>query len=317
MSSTGLLYSDRFIDHDTGPGHPERPARLRAIRDRLVASGLRDRMEAIAFEPIDMALVRPVHSPSYIERFEKQCFTGGVTLDSADCVICPETCEISRLAAGAAVAAVDAVMAGKVRNAFCPVRPPGHHAERDRAMGFCYFNNIAIAAEHLIVHHGIERIAILDFDVHHGNGTQHHFEADPNVLFCSIHQHPATLFPGMGFEYETGVGKGEGATMNVPVWPGAGSDDYRQAFDELILPKIDAFKPQFLLISIGIDPHKLDPIAKVQLETEDFAWMTREALNLAGSHCQGRAVSFLEGGYHLDALADSVQTHVETMMGSP
>jgi acetoin utilization deacetylase AcuC-like enzyme len=273
-------------------------------------------MKDIPFDLIDMDLVKPVHGAAYIERFEKQCFTGGVTLDSADCVICPETYDISRLAAGAAVAAVDAVMAGEIRNAFCPVRPPGHHAERDSAMGFCYLNNIAIAAERLIGTHGIERIAILDFDVHHGNGTQHQFEADPNVLFCSIHQDPRTLFPGMGFAHERGVGPGESATLNVPVMPGSGPDDYRRAFDELILPKIDAFNPQFLLMSAGFDPHKFDPIAAVQLDTEDFEWITREAMKLVETHCQGRAVSFLEGGYHLDALADSVQAHVETLLDS-
>jgi acetoin utilization deacetylase AcuC-like enzyme len=316
MSGTGLFYSDQFIFHDTGPNHPERPARMPAIRDRLTASGLRDRMESIEFEPIDVGLVTGVHSPSYIERFAKQCFTGGFTLDSADCVMCPETYDVARLAVGAGVTAVEAAMAGKIRNAFCPVRPPGHHAERDRAMGFCYFNNIALAAERLITHHGIERIAILDFDVHHGNGTQHQFDPDPCVLFCSIHQHPATLFPGTGHAEERGIGPGDGTTLNVPMTPGAGSDDYREAFDELIWPAIDAFQPQFLLFSAGFDAHRLDSISMIRLETDDFGWITREALALAEKHCEGRAVSFLEGGYHLDALADSVQAHVEALLAS-
>jgi acetoin utilization deacetylase AcuC-like enzyme len=217
------------------------------------------------------------------------------------------------LAAGGVVNAADAVARGEAGRAFCAVRPPGHHAERSNAMGFCFFNNVAIAAEYLRHQHGIERIAILDWDVHHGNGTQHYFEADPNVFFCSIHQHPDTLYPGTGYAEERGTGAGMGATLNVPMAPGSGDEEYRRAFETTILPALDRFRPEFLLISAGFDAHRADPLGHIKLSTEMFGWMTLHAMELARRHCGGRIVSVLEGGYDLTALADSVQAHLEVL----
>ncbi len=316
MSHTGIVWSDTFLRHDTGPHHPERPERLQSMYDRLADTGLLSRCRVIAPEPVDLGLVERVHAGEYIARFREACSQGRHTIDTPDCTICPASFDAARLAAGGVVAAVDRVMAGECANVFCPVRPPGHHAEYRAAMGFCFFNNIAIGAEHLRVRHGLQRLVILDWDVHHGNGTQHHFEADPDLLFISLHQHPYTLFPGTGFEWETGTGDGAGATINIPLMPGADGDAYREAFDVQVLPAISAFKPEFMLVSTGFDAHVNDPLAQINLRTEAFGWMTREARLLAESLCGGRLVTVAEGGYNLEALADCTQVHVETLNGA-
>ncbi len=273
---------------------------------------LRTRTEAIEPYLIDLSLVETVHPAEYISRVRLACEERAGFIDTPECPLCDASFEIARLAAGGVVAAVDAVMEDRVQNAFCGVRPPGHHAERRRAMGFCYFNNIAIAAEYLRGHHGIERVAIVDWDVHHGNGTQHHFDRDPSVLYCSLHQDPRTLYPGTGFEWETGTDAGAGTTLNVPMAPGSGDDEYQWAFAERILPTVSEFRPGFILISAGFDGHRDDPLAHITLTTEAFGWMTRELAALAASLCEHRVVSVLEGGYNLEALADSVQAHVES-----
>ncbi|MEE9212001.1 MAG: histone deacetylase, partial [Phycisphaeraceae bacterium] len=210
---------------------------------------------------------------------------------------------------------VDQVSAGHVRNAFCAVRPPGHHAEHDRSMGFCIFNNVAIAAEHLIREHGLERVAIIDFDVHHGNGTQHIFEDRADVLYISIHEHPQHLYPGTGFASETGRGPGEGTTINLPVLPGAGDDVYRRLFRQRVIPALDDFSPQVLLISAGFDACKDDPLAHVELSAEGFGWMTQQLRDAAERHCGGRLISMLEGGYDLRSLAECVAVHVGGLLG--
>ena len=207
---------------------------------------------------------------------------------------------------------VDAIMAGRFRNAFCPIRPPGHHAERRAAMGFCFFNNIAVAAEYLRTQHHLKRIALLDWDVHHGNGTQHHVEEDPDTLFMSLHQHPYTLFPGTGFEEERGIGN----VYNLPMTPGAGDDEYRRAFEETILPTVTQFKPEFILACIGFDPHHRDPLAQIELTTEMFGWITTQVRALADSLCDGRFVTLLEGGYDLDTVAECTQAHVEALLAN-
>ncbi len=310
MPRTGILWSDDFLRHDTGPHHPERSARLNAVRKGLTDSGLMARCEILAPRPVDLKLVERVHAVEYINQFRNACKLGQRSLHTPDCAICPESFEIAELAAGGVVATVDAVMAGTIRNAFCPVRPPGHHAERCAAMGFCYFNNIAIAAEHLRASRKLKRIAILDWDVHHGNGTQHHFEDDPNTLFVSIHQHPYTLFPGTGFEEERGVGN----VVNLPMKPGAGDDEYREAFEETLLPTVNAFKPEFILASFGFDPHYRDPLAQLELTTDMFGWMAARARELADALCGGRLVTVLEGGYDLQAVAECTQAHVEALI---
>jgi acetoin utilization deacetylase AcuC-like enzyme len=264
-------------------------------------------VQVVAPVAAELALIQRVHEPEYVERFREACAQGQGSIDTPECPICPDSFEIARLAAGGVVTAVDEVMAGRLRNAFCPVRPPGHHAERGFAMGFCYFNNVAIAADHLRGQHRLERVAILDWDVHHCNGTQHHFESDPNVLVCSIHQHPYTLFPGTGFEWEKGAGEGVGATVNVPMMPGSSDTDYHSA--------IEAFRPEFLLVSAGFDAHYQDPLGEIELSTEAFAWMSAQAVALAEALCGGRLVSMLEGGYDLATLAECARVHVEQLAG--
>lgn len=317
MSATALMYSHRFLEHDTGPHHPERPERLRAIHERLQKRGILARTVGIDARPVDLQLLARVHAPEYIARLREACEQRARAIDTPDCPICPRSYEIALLAAGGMVAAVDAVLAGQARNAFCLVRPPGHHAEHDSAMGFCFFNNIAIAAERARSAPGVQRVFILDWDVHHGNGTQHHFESDPDVFFCSIHQHPATLFPGTGYAAERGTGEGEGFTLNVPMAPGCGDDEYRAAFEDQILPAMKAFRPEFILISVGFDAHGADPLANICLTVETFAWMTRKTMEVARACCDGHIVSVLEGGYNLEALAACSEAHVECLMNEP
>ena len=309
MPPTGLVWSDDYLRHDTGPHHPERPARLEAVHEGLTRSGLLNRCQVITPSPVDLKLVERVHATEYISQFRNACKLGQHTLNTPDCAICPASFEIACLAAGGTVAAVDAVMAGEVRNAFCPVRPPGHHAERRAAMGFCFFNNIAIAAEHLRTRWGLRRIALLDWDVHHGNGTQHHFDQDPDTLFISLHQHPYTLFPGTGFEEERGVGN----VINLPIVPGSGDDEYRRAFEETVLPATTAFKPEFILGDVGFDAHYRDPLAQLELTTDMFGWIAEKVRALADSLCDGKLVTVLEGGYDLAAIAECTQAHVESL----
>ncbi|MHC4440956.1 MAG: histone deacetylase family protein [Planctomycetota bacterium] len=313
MTSTGLVISDRYIEHDTGPHHPESSQRIRAINQRIAEIGLSQRTQLIEPQTVDLSLVQQVHTPMYIDELRDACQNRAPFIDTPECPLCPSTFEIACLSAGGAVQAVDAVMAGNVRNVFCVLRPPGHHAESSAAMGFCYFNNVAIAAQYIRTKHRIERVAILDWDVHHGNGTQHCFYRDPHVLYVSIHQDPRTLYPGTGFSWETGSDQGQDTTLNIPMPPGSGDRDYRRAFESEIIPKIGNFKPGFILISAGFDAHRDDPLAQINLSTKCFTWMTRQMVQLAGSLCSHRIVSMLEGGYNLRALADSVQAHVEAM----
>ncbi len=314
MAKTGLVQDDRFGRHDTGAGHPERPQRLARIREVFEERGLTRICRAIEASPVDMELVRAIHTDAYLERLRRVCENGSPYIDVPDSAICGESFEIARLAAGSVVKAVDEVMSGRLTNAFCAVRPPGHHAERHVSMGFCLLNNVAIAAAHLLNDHGLARVLILDWDVHHGNGTQHIFEEDPRVLFVSLHGHPGIVYPGTGHAQERGKGAGEGFTINVPILPPGREEVWRRAFDETILPAAAKFEPQFVLISAGFDAHRLDPLAPLELETESYGWMTDELVGVAKRHCGGRLVSVLEGGYHLDALAESAALHVSRLM---
>lgn len=314
MSRTGLVLDDRFKLHDTGPGHPERPQRLDAIYRALERSFLFERCRRI--EPVEITRDRleSNHAAGYIDRVEAHCRAGKRHIDCVDSAIGPASYKSALLAAGAAVAAADAVARGELKNAFCTVRPPGHHAERDVSMGFCLFNNVALAARQLIDVHGAQRVLILDWDVHHGNGTQHAFEEDPRVFFCSFHGHPATLYPGTGYAEELGRGAGEGFTLNIPMMPGSGDAEYRRAYDEQFIPAARAFAPQFILISCGFDAHRADPLAHIMLETSSFEWLTRDTLELADECCQGRVISVLEGGYDLDVLGECAVVHVEELL---
>ncbi|HUK60040.1 MAG TPA: histone deacetylase family protein [Stellaceae bacterium] len=307
--STLLFTHDACFAHDTGAHHPERPERLRAVLDALDGPAFSKlvRRQAPAAAQEDVA--RP-HSRRYVEALLGAIPKEGHAALDADTIISPGSGEAALRAAGAVTAAVDAIMAGEATNAFCAVRPPGHHAERERAMGFCLFNNVAVGALRAREVHRLERAAVIDFDVHHGNGTQAMFEDDPHLFYGSTHQFP--LYPGTGARNETGVGN----ICNAPLRPNAGSAEFRTAFNEFILPALEDFRPDFLLISAGFDAHRRDPLAQLNLVEADFAWATERLVELAGRHCKGRIVASLEGGYDLEALAASTAAHVAALMAA-
>ncbi len=313
MPPTALVHDELYVAHDTGAGHPERPDRLRAVIDRLRQSRLWANLHHLRPEPVDIATVHRVHDRDYLERFRVTCETGLPYMDDMECVVCPMSYQAALLAAGGVTMACDAVLRRDAQNAFCAVRPPGHHAEFSRALGFCFVNNVAVAAEHLIHQRGLDRVAVVDFDVHHGNGTQHTFEARNDVLFISIHEDGRFIFPGTGFAHETGRGPGEGFTLNIPVMPHSGDEDYTHAFKSQILPALDRFEPQFLLLSAGFDAARSDPLAHIDLSIECFAWMTRQLRLAAERLCKGRLVSVLEGGYDLSSLTQAVEAHVNVL----
>ncbi len=307
----GLIYDRRFLDHDTGDVHPERAARLTVIMDALREGGLLDRLVPIPFRQAKAEEIALVHEPAYVDLIRMVCDEGFTGLGDGDTKFCEKSYDVAALAVGGVMAACDAVMAGTVQRAFCAVRPPGHHAETDRVMGFCLFNNVALAAEHLIRNHGLQRVAIVDFDVHHGNGTQHIFESRSDVLYVSIHERPGSIrFPGTGKETEVGTGPGQGFTLNVPMSRGAGDGEYRAAFEGQILPRLEEFQPEFLLLSAGFDALSADTISHLRLEPESYDWMTEQLIEVADRHGTGRILSTLEGGYALDHLGRAVATHV-------
>jgi acetoin utilization deacetylase AcuC-like enzyme len=326
----GFCTSPHLIEHLTGPNHPERPDRIRAICLAVRRAGLIDspnpfpdfdldlqlspvggsKLLELTPEPADEKWIKLVHQQDHIDLVKRVCAAGGGVLDLGDTVVGPASFEIALLAAGAVLRCCDAVMAGQVSRAFAAVRPPGHHAEPQRPMGFCLVNNIAVAARYLQHQHGVEKLAIVDFDVHHGNGTQAVFEADPSVLFISLHEHPRTLYPGTGYDWETGEGLGRGATLNIPLMPGSGEEQYLQAIQSLVLPRLDEFKPSVLLLSAGFDAHHDDMLAHIDLSEESFFKITRLLGQAADMHCGGRIISTLEGGYNLRALGRSVVQHL-------
>lgn len=313
MRDVGLVLDPVFKQHLTGPGHPERPARYDAITRGLESRGLAQRLTPIAPTPLALDLVHRVHSPEYVERLAAACRDGQPFIDCGDSAICPESFDIALLAAGATVDAARRVARGELRRAFCAVRPPGHHCETDRSMGFCLLNNVALAARVFRDEASMQRVLILDFDVHHGNGTQHIFEEDPRVLFISLHGHPRHLYPGTGYEWEVGVGPGRGFTLNIPLMPGADDDQYQAAFEQLVQPRVDDFRPQVVLVSAGFDAHEGDPLAEMLVSDEGFDWMTRAIIQMAETHAEGRIVSVLEGGYDLGVLERCVAAHVERL----
>ena len=307
--STLLYTHPACLGHDTGPGHPERPQRLSAILAALETESFQHliRVEAPRATREQLALAHPRAHVDHV--FEAAPKDGLVQID-ADTVMSPGSIEAAARAAGAVCAAVDEVMRGGARNAFCAVRPPGHHAEPSRPMGFCIFNNVAVGAFHAREAHGVARVAVVDFDVHHGNGTQAAFEPHPDLLYVSSHQSP--LYPGTGGAGERGAGN----VFNAPLPPGAGSAEFRAAFTERLLPSLDAFRPDLVMISAGFDGHRRDPLANLNLDEDDFAWVTAEIGKLAARHCGGRLVSTLEGGYDLTALARSAASHVLELMAA-
>jgi acetoin utilization deacetylase AcuC-like enzyme len=317
MRRTGYVYDERYLRHDPGTWHPERPDRLMAIQKNLQESGLTELL--IAIQPYENTLewVERLHDPDYVRRFKEACAKGRNIFEVPDCGICSESYDIALLAVGGVLAAADAVMEGKVDNAFCAVRPPGHHAERNRALGFCFFNNIAIAAVYLLEKFGLERVAIVDWDVHHGNGTQHLFETDPRVFYLSLHEDPQYCYPGTGYRRETGKGPGQGFTLNLPFPPRSGDEDYLEALKKEALPRLMEFAPQFLMISAGFDAHQNDPLAHMNLSRDAYRQMGRILLDLAGETASGRLITVLEGGYNLEVLEECTEDHVRLLLDIP
>lgn len=310
---TGFVSHPIYRQHDTGPAHPESPERLAAIEGHLVKSGLIS--ELVEIKPADgpdlAAWIDTVHHPRYYETLKEMVPEDETVYLDPDTPFSPLSLAAAEKAVSGILTAADRVMSGSIQNAFCAVRPPGHHAEADRAMGFCLFNNVAIAARYLQKKHHLERIFILDWDVHHGNGTQHLFYSDPTVFYFSTHQYP--FYPGTGSERERGEGEGEGFTLNCPLSSGAGDSDILHRIETVMAPALAAFKPDFILISAGFDAHQSDPLASLQVTDEGFSEMTQIVRSLAETHCGGRIVSCLEGGYHLAALARSVGRHLEAL----
>jgi acetoin utilization deacetylase AcuC-like enzyme len=314
MKKTGFLYDDRYLLHDTGPYHPESPDRLAVIYAGLERSGLLSKLVRLEGSMAEMKWLESVHDKAYIERFQSVCDSGKRSFESEDNQLCYQTYDIARLAVGGILEASRRVMEGALDNAFCAVRPPGHHAVVDHAMGFCYFNNIAIAARYIQSQWGIKRIGIMDFDVHHGNGTQAIFETDSSVFYYSVHEHPSFAFPGTGRAFEKGSVEGEGFTRNYPVLPGLGDEAYKSIIDNDFIPLFDQFAPEILLVSAGFDAHADDDMSGIKLSTEGFSYIMERLVETANRHAGGRIISILEGGYSLQRLPELVNNHIEILL---
>jgi acetoin utilization deacetylase AcuC-like enzyme len=308
--TTLLLTHRASLDHLTPPGHPERPDRIRAV-DQVLSESRFDKLVREQAPEGTLDLVRLCHDEHYVEELRRIAPDKGLVYLDGDTSMSPGTWEAVMRGVGGAVAATDAVMSGAADNAFVAMRPPGHHAETNRPMGFCLFDHAAIAARHAQRKYGIARAAVVDFDVHHGNGTQEIFWADPTMMYCSTHQMP--LFPGTGASGERGE---HDTIVNAPLAPNDGSAKFRSAFENLILPQLQKFAPEFIVISAGFDAHRRDPLANINLDAEDFGWVTRKLMGVAHSSAGGRVVSVLEGGYDLQGLKESVAAHVTALMGA-
>ena len=302
MKRTGFIHDKKFLLHTPPAGHPERPERLESVISQLQQTEMWNTLTHIHPTPATEEDILAVHTSDMFKFIKQTSENGGGMLDEGDTHAVRESFNVAMLAAGAVTNAINEVLNGNLRNAFCAVRPPGHHAERDKPMGFCLFNNVAVGARYAQRIHGVKNVAILDWDVHHGNGTQHIFEADPTVFYISLHQYP--FYPGTGSRDETGIGEGEGYTLNIPLSAGTGEEKYIEAFTNEIVPTLEKFKPELLLISAGFDAHMNDPLGGMRLTEESFAKMTRLVRNIAP------IVSVLEGGYDLDGLARSVHSHI-------
>ena len=307
---TGFVYDEIYLEHDTGRGHVERPDRLSSCLRALKQSGFWNQLHHIEATLATLDQLYYVHERDHIDRVKSHC-QREMPLDY-DTPVSKQSFDIALLAAGGVLCAVDQVITGDVDNAFVLVRPPGHHATPNRAMGFCLFNNIAIASRYLQFEHGLNKIAVVDWDVHHGNGTQDVFYADPSVFFFSIHQHP--LYPGSGLAHETGAEKAAGTTLNCPVPAHSDINDYIHVFKERLAPELIEFNPDFMLISSGFDAHQLDPLSTINITAEGFGVLTDILLSIADRVCEGNVVSVLEGGYDLSGLSESVVAHVKRLI---
>ena len=311
----GWIYDRRFLQHDTGRFHPECADRLVAILEAIEHADLMARFEPIEFRAATEEQLAVVHEPAYIALVRLACDEGFAFIGSEDTRLCRWSYDVAALAAGGVLAACDAVVAGRVPSAFCAVRPPGHHAEADRANGFCLFNHVALAAEHLVRHHEMQRVAIVDIDAHHGNGTQAIFESRSDVLYISLHEGSGSMaFPGTGEADEVGRDAGRGYTLNVPMNCGSREPDYRAAFAAQVIPALNDYRPELLLVSAGFDALAGDRVSHISLPPEAFGWMTRELVAVADDWAEGRIVSVLEGGYDLDHLGTAVCWHLRGLL---
>ncbi|MGV1098669.1 histone deacetylase family protein [Thiovibrio sp. JS02] len=302
-----------FAAHQTGGGeHPEVPARLSTIGERLALSSLKEHLETALPRKAERNWLTNFHEENYLFRFEESALSGKTFIDHPDNQLCYESYEVALLAAGAGLTAIDLLEKDR-EQVFCAVRPPGHHAERNMALGFCFLNNSVLAARYWQQRHGRRKIAIIDWDAHHGNGIQSAFEEDPEVLYISIHEHPTYSFPGSGYSEETGTGKGKGFTLNIPLPPGATDQLVVKALEQKIRPALADFRPERLIVSAGFDGHRDDDMSGLAYSTELFALLGTEMSSLAGEFCQGKLLSILEGGYHLTSLAESVTAYLTAL----
>ena len=312
MAATGIVRDDLYVKHITGEYHPESYRRLEVIYEMLEEKEMQGKFRELQPRFATEAEIGMIHTPDYIARVAATANQSHAMLDP-DTSACPDTWGAAKLAAGGLFVLVDAVIVGEIDNGFALVRPPGHHAEADRAMGFCIFNNVALAAKHAIKEHSLEKILIVDWDLHHGNATQHSFFDDPQVLYFSTHQFP--YYPGTGGFRETGSGKGKGFTINVPLSAGQGNSEYMKIFREILMPVSLEFKPDFILVSAGFDIYYDDPLGGMGVTPEGFACLTESLMKIAGQVCRGRLVIALEGGYHLEGLKDSVKAVLKELKG--
>jgi acetoin utilization deacetylase AcuC-like enzyme len=305
--ATAYISHPECLKHRMNPYHPERPERLRAVEDALIEGGLMEWLRPYTASEVTQEQLLRVHDADYIERLRSLSPLSGLVALDEDTALGPHTLPAAEVAAGAAVLATDLVMRGEVDNAFCAVRPPGHHAERDRAMGFCFFNNAAIGVAHALALHGLSRVAVVDFDVHHGNGTERIFRNEKRVLLLSSYQHP--------FYPYTEIDPDQSNVVRAPLGAGSGSAEFRGAVADLVLPALDAFRPEMIFISAGFDAHGEDDMSELYLTDDDYGWITSEVMGAANRHASGRVVSVLEGGYDLSSLGRSVAMHIRGLMG--
>lgn len=308
----GIAYHPATAEHEPGLHHPERHERAQRVTAALKACPVADRLEWIEPEPVAFRWLETVHTPEYIRFVEEACLSGRTVLDFGDTRVSHESFEAACLASGGALALVDGVLGGRWRHAFSCHRPPGHHARMEAAMGFCLFNHVAVAARYAQRYHGLERVAIIDWDVHHGNGTQEMFYADPTVWFASLHQWP--LYPGSGALWETGIGAGRGATLNIPFPAGTDGPAYRKSWLEYLEPPLREFQPELILLSAGFDAHRDDPLAALLLDESDYTWLTGRLASVANEIGARGLVSLMEGGYNLPALASCAVAHVTALV---
>jgi acetoin utilization deacetylase AcuC-like enzyme len=309
LNKTGYISDPFYLQHENEP-HPENPGRLTAIKEKIESSKFYNNLTLIQPRKATVEDIAKVHDREHIQNVEKSCKNGVRNLDT-DTVICPDSHEAALLSAGAGLEALDKILDGTINNAFCAVRPPGHHAEHNRSMGFCLFNNVGVIARYAQGVKQLGKIFIFDWDVHHGNGTQNSFYKDSSIFYSSTHQYP--FYPGTGGEDETGIGDGLGSNLNLPMQAFSGDADYLNVIEHKLVPAIQKFKPDLIIISAGFDAHENDPLAQIELSTECYGEMTRQLVDVANDVCEGRILSMLEGGYDYSALGDSVQLHVETL----